>query len=151
MLSGGSKNIELRRVKPNLKKGDELIVYVTAPTKQLLGLFEVTEVVGMRPAEMWPIVADNAGISKDEFDSYFADSAIGYGIYLKPSVIDLPRLRLSEIRCIWNNFHPPQIYRRVSSLEFDLLFGVHRRSSKSPKQLHRFVYSDHEGDSMKQD
>jgi predicted transcriptional regulator len=110
-----------------LKEGDRLIIYVTAPAKRLLGIFDVIEVLQMRPADMWPIVADNAGISKDEFDLYFSRSTMGYGIYLEPSKINLPRLGLSEIRCIWNNFHPPQIYRRVTSQELDLLLKIPHR------------------------
>ena len=41
----GIKTVELRRTRPRLSKCDQVLVYVSSPTKALVGAFEVKKVI----------------------------------------------------------------------------------------------------------
>jgi predicted transcriptional regulator len=116
-IFSGEKTVELRRVKPKITKGDTVLVYVSSPTKALLGAFEVDEVVESSPVNLWEKVQNIAGITEAEFISYYVGSDKAYGIFIKKSWhLDAP-LALSNMKKKWENFHPPQSYRYVSIKE----------------------------------
>lgn len=116
-IFSGEKTVELRRVKPKITKGDTVLVYVSSPTKALLGAFEVDEVVELSPVNLWEKVQFIAGITEAEFVNYYDGSDKAYGIFIKKSWhLDAP-LALSNLKTKWDNFHPPQSYRYVSIKE----------------------------------
>lgn len=116
-IFNGQKKVELRRVKPRVSSGDTVLVYVTSPTKALLGAFEVEKVVESSPNRLWSKVANIAGISKEEFIDYYDGTEKAYGIFIKKSWHLETPLALSNLKTKWENFHPPQSYRYVSLKE----------------------------------
>ena len=116
-IFNGQKKVELRRVKPRVSSGDTVLVYVTSPTKALLGAFEVDKVVESSPNRLWSKVANIAGISKEEFIDYYEGTEKAYGIFIKKSWHLETPLALSNLKTKWENFHPPQSYRYVSLKE----------------------------------
>ena len=110
----GTKTIELRRVRPRLKKGDLVLVYVSSPVKALLGAFEVDRVIAAPVSQLWGKVKSKAGITAEEFHGYFSGADIGYGIVLKRKwKLDHP-VKLESLRERKANFRPPQGYHYLT-------------------------------------
>ena len=52
ILSGG-KTVELRRTRPRVSRGDWVFIYVPTPRKELVGAFEVADVIAKGPSDLW--------------------------------------------------------------------------------------------------
>lgn len=115
-IFAGAKKVELRRVKPNLTQGDIVVVYVSSPIQQIWGTFEVDRVIEKPIDELWTLVYNDAGLSKDEFDNYYSSCERGCGIYLKKPTNRVP-INLIDLKKWWSGFHPPQSYRYLSPAE----------------------------------
>lgn len=116
-IFNGQKGVELRKVRPNLQPGDVVLVYVSSPIKELQGTFVVDKIIEATPEELWQKVRHIAGISRQEFDSYYATSPKGYGIVLKTPLTLSNPISLTELKKLWQNFHPPQSYRYLTNFE----------------------------------
>ena len=129
-IFGGTKTIELRRVKPRVSAGDLVMVYVSSPRCRLEGAFEVAEVVEASPAELWRLFSKDAGISRADYDAYFQGRNKGYGIRIRKvwrlSPVSLKMLRASKLR-------PPQSYHYIRKDHPAFAKGG-RWISKTPKQ-----------------
>lgn len=113
LFFSGRKKAELRRVRPRVKKGDLVLLYVSAPTKALMGAFQVKEVFQGTPTQIWRKAESHVGITKQEFDSYYSGLSCGFAI-LASQVWKLERpIRLSRLKQRWVRFSPPQGYRYV--------------------------------------
>ena len=117
----GTKKVELRKVKPNVAKGDIVFVYISSPVQELYGKFEVERVISKPINELWKIVHQDAGISREEFEHYYRGSSIGYGIYLCAPVIIKRPIGLNDLRHVWKNFYPPQGYKYLNATELSLV------------------------------
>jgi len=117
----GTKRVELRRVRPRVRKGDLVFVYVSSPVKALLGAFEVECVEEAFPHDLWNKVKCSAGISREQFDGYYAGSSLGFGIILKNYWSLSKPIDLIGLKSIWSGFHPPQSYRYLTLSEIDIL------------------------------
>ncbi len=116
-IFNGEKTVELRRVKPKISNGDTVLVYVSSPTKALLGAFEVDKVIESSPEHLWSKVSSIAGVTEEEFVSYYNGTEKAYGIFIKKSWHLEAPLALSNLKEKWENFHPPQSYRYISIKE----------------------------------
>jgi predicted transcriptional regulator len=100
-ILSGAKTVELRRRKPSFAAGSRVVVYSSSPSQQLLGVFEVAGVRAAAPEELWEAVSDEAGVTREAFDAYFAGCQVGYAIDVRsPKRLSPRRLR----------FRPPQSY-----------------------------------------
>jgi predicted transcriptional regulator len=119
------KTVELRRVRPKVKKGDTILLYASSPEKKLYAMAVVEEVTFASPEILWSDVKNEAGITPKEFHGYFDGADIGYAIWFR-DLEELPEpVELSKLRVLWPGFHPPQIYRYLSHKEFlDLMDHV---------------------------
>lgn len=120
-IFNGEKTVELRRIKPKLSRGDTVLVYVSSPTKALIGAFEVDKVIETSPQSLWQKVSSIAGVTEQEFSEYYDGTEKAYGIFIKKTwQLDQP-LNLSNLKAIWKNFHPPQSYRYISANEAEII------------------------------
>lgn len=120
-IFSGDKTVELRRVRPKVSNGDTVLVYVSSPTKALIGAFEVDRVIETNPEKLWQEVEASAGVTLDEFNSYYTGTERAFGILIKKTWnFDVP-LTLQNLKSKWMNFHPPQSYRYISEQEINLL------------------------------
>ena len=71
MILEGAKTVELRRVRPRIKAGDLVLVYVSAPLMELQGAFKVGNTVSGTPASIWKKLGGQTGTNREEFDAYF--------------------------------------------------------------------------------
>lgn len=117
----GSKTYELRKVRPRVKEGDLVLVYVTVPRSKLEGAFKVSSLLEMAPEKLWPRIRGKCGVTKAEFTAYFEgkDTAFAIGVaeaWVLESPVELSKLRSEEIL-------PPQGYRYLTNIETLSLLG----------------------------
>lgn len=109
-IFSGMKIYELRRIRPRLTAGDRVIVYVPGPVKAVCGEFLVNGVLEAAPSALWKKVARGCGLTRTEFDLYFAETsqafAISIGHFTK---FDVP-VHLARLRSVAPGFRPPQAY-----------------------------------------
>ena len=117
----GSKRVELRKTKPRLSGGDQVMIYVSSPTKELRGSFRVQRIIIKPIEELWEFVCNDAGVTKAEFYNYYGNSKKGYGIFFESVEQIKQPVKLEKLRTIWSNFHPPQTYRYLSASETNLI------------------------------
>lgn len=102
----GTKKFEFRKVifkNPNIKT---VVVYASSPVQQVIGEFEIADILSYNPSEVWRQTKEYSGISEDRFFEYFADRKIAHAIKIKnPKKYKQP-LNLQD------NFNvfPPQSY-----------------------------------------
>lgn len=113
MIFNGIKKTELRKVKPRLKSGDLVLIYVTSPVKALAGAFEVDEIIEKRTDELWYDVKGKCGITRDEFKDYFEGAEIGYGISFNKVWKFSSPAKLNSLRDQCPGFRPPQGYHYI--------------------------------------
>lgn len=114
-IFSGEKKVELRKIKPRVKKGDQILVYVSSPEKSLQGILRVDEVISNSPEELWKMVKDEAGISSSEFENYYTKKEKGYGIYFAVEEKFSTPISLEKLKKLFGKFHPPQSYRYFSN------------------------------------
>jgi len=108
----GTKTVELRRTRPkHIKKGALVLIYISSPVQSLAGAFKVEEVLKKPLEELWDLVKDNAGVSKEEFDQYFQDIDTGIGIFFNEVwSLDEP-IKIQDWAEQGISFQPPQGFR----------------------------------------
>lgn len=117
----GCKTVELRRLKPRLNMGDLVVVYVTSPRKEIVGILEVAKVVALPPDLLWKAIKSKSGLTSSEFYAYFENSPLGFAIFVRKYDYFSKPLALKVLREKWSGFSPPQGYRYLDSDEIRLL------------------------------
>lgn len=110
----GTKTVELRRVRPRLTAGDLVLVYASSPVKALLGAFEVSRVISAPPSKLWNQVGTKTGTTRQEFDDYFDEADLGYGIVLRRTWRMARPMGLSKLR-ERHSIGPPQSYHYLTA------------------------------------
>jgi predicted transcriptional regulator len=121
LIFEGSKTVELRRVRPTVKKGDLIFVYASSPIKAIKGVLRVRDVTALALDDLWQVVENSAGVTLTEFEHYFEGKDIGYGIWVEPIESYQAPISLEMIRRRWLNFRPPQSYMYLSEDKARLL------------------------------
>ncbi|NES25175.1 MAG: ASCH domain-containing protein [Symploca sp. SIO3E6] len=143
MIFEGDKRVELRRVRPrHLNHGDFILVYVTSPEQALVGWIEVEKVVEMVPDKLWQVVKDEAGVTYQEFNDYYENSATAFAIFLKETFkFDKP-IKLEKLRKNWSNFQPPQCYKYLKAVEVDIVESMTRYKISSISEKPKYCQTE---------
>ncbi len=121
-ILSGIKKVELRRVRPSVTTGNLVLIYASSPQKELIAYTHVLEVNQDNPKQLWIDHNKEICLSKLEFDKYFHGSKVGVAIrFSSIHVFDTPH-SLSNLRKLWPDFNPPQIYQYLSPDEYSPLF-----------------------------
>jgi predicted transcriptional regulator len=88
---------------------------------KVVATFTITSVVSAHLSLLWQSVRQFAGVSRTEFDEYFAGLDCGNAIWIGDPIELRRPVLLQEIRSIWPGFHPPQGFRYLSSLDYEQL------------------------------
>lgn len=123
MIFAGTKTVELRRVRPKVKAGDLVLVYVTSPTKEVQGVFKVARAVSGRPSAIWRKFGKRTGITRREFDSYFNGKSHAHALTIEETWLFLKPVRLSCLRKEKRGFRPPQSFHYIRENGFRSSFG----------------------------
>lgn len=109
----GRKCVELRRRAPRISPGTRVWLYTKAPMSQIAAVAVLQEIVIGHPHELWRRFARCAGISAEEFSSYFYGAEEGSVLAFSKVFPLVSSLSLRELRNSETNFHPPQFYKTV--------------------------------------
>lgn len=113
-IISGSKDIEIRKTKPNIKKGDNVWGYATRPESSLKVKFECGGVIECEKSNFWLEYGSRIGITKDEFESYLSGKMMVYGIIVSNlTVFDVSLVALKQIPA-FEYFQPPQGFYYLS-------------------------------------
>ncbi len=124
MIFAGTKTVELRRVRPTIKAGDLVLVYVTSPTKELQGAFKVSQTVTGSPASIWKNYGKQTGVTRAEFDTYFSGKDQAHALIIE-NAWTLPKpVRLACLREEKHGFRPPQSFHYIRGGGFPSSFGI---------------------------
>lgn len=112
----GEKTIELRRLRPNVRQGDTLLVYASAPVSALVGTARITGVACHHPSHLWKLVRSACAVTYGEFRQYFDGATCGYAISLSKARRAEQPLSLKQIQTVWPAFRAPQGYRYLDGI-----------------------------------
>jgi predicted transcriptional regulator len=106
-IFNGSKRYEYRRT--IFKQGEvkTVVVYASDPVKQVIGEFEIGEILYEEPEVLWAKTKNQSGITRNRFLEYFDNKPKGYAIEVKVAQtydIPIPLKNLMVPR-------PPQSFR----------------------------------------
>ena len=106
----GTKRVELRRVRPAVGPGDEIVIYETSPTCAVVCRAVVDEVLSGPVARLWRRVGSVSGMARSEFLAYYRGVENGFAIRLHGvESLDVP-VSLHTLRRAGPGFAPPQSY-----------------------------------------
>ncbi len=78
----GTKKFEFRKVIFN-SDVKTVVVYASSPVQQVIGEFEIDNILSFDPNKIWKLTKKDSGISADFFFEYFADRDIAHAIKIK--------------------------------------------------------------------
>lgn len=116
-IINGQKSIELRKSRPNVKKGDYVIIYATVPIKTVIGFGKIENIIETSPSKMWEDNSTKLGIDKVSFDRYYADFNKSIGIEISSICKFEIGFSLDMIKKTNPSFSPPQTYKYISHLQ----------------------------------
>lgn len=79
----GTKKFEFRKVifkKPNITT---VVVYASSPVQQVIGEFEIDDILSFNPKAIWKMTKKYSGITEEFFYEYFANREIAHAIKIK--------------------------------------------------------------------
>lgn len=71
-IFAGTKKFEFRKSVYKDRNVRTVVVYVTRPVAQIVGEFDVDEIVCAAPEALWELTREHSGITKKFFDEYFS-------------------------------------------------------------------------------
>jgi predicted transcriptional regulator len=81
MIFEGTKKFEFR--KSIFKRDvDSVVVYASSPVQQVIGEFEIKEILCKDVEILWKITEQFSGISKEFYDEYFANKEKAFAIQI---------------------------------------------------------------------
>ena len=126
-ILNGDKTVELRRVKPAISQGADVLIYASSPEMMLVGGATVDELIVATPEELWHQVGLRTAVSYTTLQSYFEGAKIACGIVLNEIWSLRDPLSLSELRQRLPGFHPPQSYRFFEKQDVDQMLAGSER------------------------
>ncbi len=114
-LLSGTKKMELRRRKINVKCGDRVWIYSKVPKGTVEAIGHVSSVFSASPVAIWEKFSESVGLSEIEFFEYYADLDMGHAIIFS-KVLPLKNcVDLKDIRRHYESFQPPQFFQRLNA------------------------------------
>ena len=126
-ILNGKKTIELRKKPFPLNGGVRIWIYSSGPTSAIEATAFVSHVDVDTPENIWNLHKNRCGISREDFDAYFLGSTEAYALHIVEARKLDKKIRLEEIKKIFDGFTPPQYYRYVDH-ESDLFDSLISRA-----------------------
>lgn len=112
-ILSGVKRVELRRRSLRIQPGTCVWIYSKSPCAVVAAVATVGGVICGEPADLWRRCGNLAGVTKGEFDAYFAGASVGCAMFLE-QICALPQaVTLAALRAQPTPFHPPQFFMRL--------------------------------------
>jgi predicted transcriptional regulator len=109
----GSKLVEFRRRKMNVKPGATIWIYAKRPVGSIVGCATVAAVRMHAPSTLWRKFGPLSGISRSEFFDYFDGTAQGTALELTNCRRLCSSVSLESLRRFYSGFQPPQFFTRL--------------------------------------
>ncbi|MBU4175504.1 MAG: ASCH domain-containing protein [Actinobacteria bacterium] len=103
----GRKKYEFRKTIFKNEETRKVLIYATSTIKKIIGCFEVGEIIEGSPHAVWKRCKEYAGISWEEYYSYFAQSQTAYAIEIVKFLTFEPYIDPYQILA---GFAPPQSF-----------------------------------------
>jgi len=114
-MLAGKKTVELRKRAVRVPPGSRVWVYSKIPKGVVEAVGIIEQVVCASPNQIWRQYGSETGISKAEFDEYFAGADLAYAIVFEKIEGLKPILSLERIRKKLSSFQPPQFFKRLQA------------------------------------
>lgn len=109
----GSKLVEFRRRKMNLKPGATIWMYAKLPVGSIVGCATVAGIHMHAPSTLWRKFGSLSGISRSEFFDYFDGISQGTALELSNCRRLCSSVSLESLRHFCTGFQPPQFFIRL--------------------------------------
>ena len=106
-IIAGKKKYEFRKLIWKRNDLDKVIIYSSAPTKKIIGVFSIGDIIEGNPTHLWNEFEDSSGISKDEFFDYFEAHETGFAIEIDQ--IEVFKNPIDPFQQ-FEDFRPPQSF-----------------------------------------
>lgn len=102
----GTKKFEFRKSIFKNDRVKSVIVYASSPVQQVIGEFEIEEVLHHDLKTLWSLTQEHSGITEDYYYKYFADKEKGFAIKIKKT------RKYKKPKCLRADFNllPPQSF-----------------------------------------
>lgn len=120
-ILSGTKTVELRR-RPPRSHPPVAVIYGSGVDRSVLGTASIEAIHTGTPAEIWEAFSAVAGVTRDEFDAYFADSDDASALELAAPRRAAEALPLDELRAM--GLEPPQSWRYVDSDQLGVILSA---------------------------
>jgi predicted transcriptional regulator len=102
----GSKKFEFRKSIFKNTNVKSVIVYASSPVQQVIGEFEIEDILNYDIQTLWELTQEYSGISEDFYYKYFADKEQGFAIKIKKTK------KYRTPKCLRADFNllPPQSF-----------------------------------------
>ena len=113
------KTIELRKGSfgASLKPGDNIAIYATIPTAELLGIVRVVKRESLTVDRLWRASEQGqlARVTRQQFDAYYCNQESGIGVWVQSAQLLPKPIALSKLRQNWGNrWQPPQQIQQLT-------------------------------------
>jgi len=124
LIMSGHKLVELRRRFLKFSGGPvTALLYSTRPIMAMVGTVQIVDTVVLPPDDLWPRVSDYAGVTKEQYRTYFNCAKVASALFLgSPIALPCP-IPLDQLRMMVD-FVPPMSWRRAKPAELELVKGV---------------------------
>ncbi|MEG5001232.1 hypothetical protein [Microcoleus sp. B4-D4] len=127
-LDRNPKTIELRKGSfgASLKPGDNIAIYATMPTAEVLGIVRVLKRERLPLDRLWRASEQGrlAKISQAQFNAYYAQQESGIGVWVGGAELLPSPIALSQLRQNWGHrWQPPQQIVQLTSEQMALIKG----------------------------
>lgn len=102
----GTKKFEFRRSIFKNENIKSVIVYASSPVQQVIGEFEIDEILNFDLSTLWDLTQEHSGISEEFYYGYFANKEQGFAIKIKKT------RKYRKPKCLKKDFNlsPPQSF-----------------------------------------
>jgi predicted transcriptional regulator len=119
-IFAGKKTVELRRHAPKVAEGTPIVVYSSGRDMAVRGHAVIGEILTADPDSLWAIVGTETGLSRAEYDLYFAGAECAYAIPLEHISEGVRQVSLADLRAE-HGLEPPQSWRYLGLDSFERL------------------------------
>lgn len=108
----GSKKFEFRKSIFKNTSIKTVLVYASSPVQQVIGEFEIEDILNYDIQKLWELTHEHSGISEDFYFKYFADKNHGFAIKIKKTK------KYRTPKCLRADFNlfPPQSFAYLKDI-----------------------------------
>lgn len=117
-IFSGKKTVELRRHAPNVVEGTPMVVYSSGRDRAIRGYAVIGQIIASDPSSLWELVGSETGLSRAEYDAYFAGAERAYAIPLGGISEAKQQVSLADMRA-QHGLEPPQSWRYLGMESFE--------------------------------